>query len=623
MNINGSRVDIFVEEVFKELCETIKRQNQFITITDQSISSCINSMKNNLTAKSNVYTQQQITAKSMHTDDPTQKVLDIQSSINIHSIQPAVDSSTTSCSSRDKPDHQQTCNESKNNNKYSSDTETCPICLSFVDSGVACDKCDFWFHFHCTGSTQTQVDSDFKENQYVCMLCTDDLLYEDRNLSLADINVELEVPEQITIDCQENTIPKELYVNTKDHVLIRSPQNSSPPNMDNSASLSLAKSNLENSTPLTTLQLNVDNSATLLHSVQPNLENSALKLKPPLSSPDIITLSSNSAQLKSSTSANSQKLIQSNLENQQRAVEKEIPTVEENRQPLPKKIGKSKSKYEKDDIIMTQKTRILNLENELNQLKNVVKTFTDNQNTNVASNNSNPDFTPQHNTNYDRNRCCYQRVQEELTVQRIRSLEQQVVQNMCINTALLTQMAIQAQPRYYHSYPHLSGYPYQWAIPPNMPHQPVLLSNMNYQQQNPYMYTHVPHHHVLQPSFTTGMNMASQTNRYQPVYPQNIAPPNRTQHGYQQNVMPPATETHNQPSYVTGMNMANQTNRYQPAYPQNIVPPNRTQYGYQQNVMPPATEALNQHQNIPPPTMVPPIIQQMRARNHYHLKEIH
>ena len=150
---------------------------------------------------------------------------------------------------------------------------------------------------------------------------------------------------------------------------------------------------------------------------------------------------------------------------------------------------------------MTQKTRILNLENELKQLKNLLKTFTDNQNANTLGGYSNPDSTPQHHMDSNSsNKCCFQRVKEELIEHRLRSLEQQVVHNMCINTALTTQIAIQAQSRHYQPHPHLQGYPYQWNIPSNMPRTPVYQHNMYYPQHNPYPYVQAqpPYQLILQ-----------------------------------------------------------------------------------------------------------------------------
>ncbi|VDI14243.1 Hypothetical predicted protein [Mytilus galloprovincialis] len=87
-----------------------------------------------------------------------------------------------------------------------------------------------------------------------------------------------------------------------------------------------------------------------------------------------------------------------------------------------------KTKDEKEDIIINQKTRILTLENEINQLKNVVNS--------------------QNESQHNQNSCCQQNIRDELMDQRIRMLETQMVQNMCINTALTTQLAMQTRSTY-------------------------------------------------------------------------------------------------------------------------------------------------------------------------------
>ncbi|VDH98320.1 Hypothetical predicted protein [Mytilus galloprovincialis] len=87
-----------------------------------------------------------------------------------------------------------------------------------------------------------------------------------------------------------------------------------------------------------------------------------------------------------------------------------------------------KTKDEKEDIIINQKTRILTLENEINQLKNVVNS--------------------QNESQHNQNSFCQQNIRDELMDQRIRMLETQMVQNMCINTALTTQLAMQTRSTY-------------------------------------------------------------------------------------------------------------------------------------------------------------------------------
>ena len=100
-----------------------------------------------------------------------------------------------------------------------------------------------------------------------------------------------------------------------------------------------------------------------------------------------------------------------------------------------------KTKSDKEDIIVNQKTRILNLENEIKQLKKVVDTYT-RTGPNAATTRENTDGVQPatyHNPNHQPNQPA---TMQDLLEHRMRILETQMMQTMCINTAIHTQIAL-------------------------------------------------------------------------------------------------------------------------------------------------------------------------------------
>ena len=132
----------------------------------------------------------------------------------------------------------------------------------------------------------------------------------------------------------------------------------------------------------------------------------------------------------------------------------------------------NRPKSDKEEIIVTQKTRRLNLENEVRPLKAVVNTMTietsRNSNTNNYQDNRNCANTTTRDSLYDPNDHQITWIRNELFEQRIRILETQMMQNMCISTAstaLNTHLALQSRPfppspppYYYYNSHHNMGY---------------------------------------------------------------------------------------------------------------------------------------------------------------------
>ncbi|CAC5371771.1 unnamed protein product [Mytilus coruscus] len=153
---------------------------------------------------------------------------------------------------------------------------------------------------------------------------------------------------------------------------------------------------------------------------------------------------------------------------------------------LVKKSQKStKSKNDKEETITAKKTRILNLENEIKHMKSVLDTFTRREETqqNVQAQHlitDNIHVGPNSNVH---NTYMYQKLQNKMKEthleNRLKIMENQMIQNMCIQTALTTQMALQNR----HSISHHHGF-YQ-GLP----------GNSHYIQPNVMQtYMHAPHY---------------------------------------------------------------------------------------------------------------------------------
>ncbi|CAG2245972.1 unnamed protein product [Mytilus edulis] len=215
------------------------------------------------------------------------------------------------------------------------------MCSEFVDEeGIACDKCNFWLHFECTGINKDKTNlNSIQGEDFICMLCNNDLLYEDRNTN--------ETLCQIVQD-----------------------------NEDIHSDSILTNVNVIDPSSNTDKQPTVGSSTTSC----PDF---------PLSTASDTVVSQNENQV---------------------------------------------------NIPINAETRILTLENEINQLKNVVNS--------LALNSSNLNAHGQNESQHNQNSCCQQKIRDELVDQRIRMLETQMVQNMCINTALTTQLAMQTRPTY-------------------------------------------------------------------------------------------------------------------------------------------------------------------------------
>ncbi|CAG2254970.1 unnamed protein product [Mytilus edulis] len=369
------------------------------------------------------------------------------------------------------------------------DGEICPNCEQAVQTeGIACDSCNNWFHYKCVGLTEDHINS-FQQLEYHCDQCNDDLLYVGATF----------IPQT-----DENN--QELLINTSSsEPAISSHETQDHPKdicMDSPAQ----KSSLESPTGTY-----LNPCITSCHNQSANnseKEDTMVK--------SVLTHTSGD-----STSSN-----RNPITDRGKSAKRNIsPTSRSSNNQRKSKV--KSSDLEHDQTLITQRTRILDLENEVNQLRTVLQTFKDHikhqsdpaeigpshQNSNHSFRiDANPHFNPRHRNDTNspwspQHLDTYYK--QELLENRLRILENQTAQNMSINTALITQLSLQNRPMGHYHPPfqhnlHQSHYPPQQPVP--------LLPQWN--MHPAYSQTQFSNHpgfmqHQPQPQFQTNSHLAT------------------------------------------------------------------------------------------------------------------
>ncbi|CAG2239403.1 unnamed protein product [Mytilus edulis] len=199
------------------------------------------------------------------------------------------------------------------------------------------------------------------------------------------------------------------------------------------------------------------------------------------------------------------------------------------------------SVLEHDQTLITQRTRILDLENEVNQLRTVLQTFKDHikhqsdpAEIDPSSKlhhsyriDANPHINPRHR-NDTNSPLSHQHLdtyyKQELMENRLRILENQTAQNMSINTALITQLSLQNRPMS-HYHPPCQHNLLQSHYPPQQPVPFIPQWNLH----PAYSQTQFSNHpgsmlHQPQPQFQTNAHLAT-GHGYPGIPQQNLLPP--------------------------------------------------------------------------------------------------
>jgi len=183
MNINGSRNDVFVNEIFDNLCDTIREQYGTLDIINETISSQLHNLRESSST---------VIQNSLRTE-----LVDKRSTNAL--CQTSTESNNTNI---------------KSNTEYK--TWTCPICeLPVEEDCIACDSCDNWLHFRCAGIQSNDVRNVYKNSGYICNQCNDELMYScntSTNTTLAskenhlkDVQAEQSQPLLHTTPCKVST----------------------------------------------------------------------------------------------------------------------------------------------------------------------------------------------------------------------------------------------------------------------------------------------------------------------------------------------------------------------------------------------------------------------------------
>jgi hypothetical protein len=141
MTVNGGRVDIFINEIFDQLCKAIQDKCSTLNIMNTTLATQISSLQ---TSTSTVVQQ------SIDNTNKQQATKTTSSPQNCHVSRSCRAVSDTSLVTT-KPQSIQQQQSIKGSVNLS---DFCPHCTQYVQDGIACDKCDAWFHYKCVGLTE-------------------------------------------------------------------------------------------------------------------------------------------------------------------------------------------------------------------------------------------------------------------------------------------------------------------------------------------------------------------------------------------------------------------------------------------------------------------------------------
>ena len=151
MLVNGSRVDLYMSDIHSKVQKEITSHGYTISALDNNIKSSLSHLQ----------------APKTFSDDPT------ICNHNQHTSDLAITS---------RSDQSETV--------VSDDDDICPICnkISLTET-IECSECNQWLHYNCAKVTPESVKT-LKECDYICPLCTDNLLYKtDSNASINHIPI--------------------------------------------------------------------------------------------------------------------------------------------------------------------------------------------------------------------------------------------------------------------------------------------------------------------------------------------------------------------------------------------------------------------------------------------------
>ncbi|CAC5386912.1 unnamed protein product [Mytilus coruscus] len=425
INVNGSRIDLFINNIFDKICEKLRIEYRDINILNNSIHSYLSQLKS---SSSNTI-HRTIKQEENKKENQIKEIISEEEYVSPLKVD-EINNTDTNQAILETTKNKQSIKERNKSSSFPLKTDTntpdnfmCPCCNKYVEEGIGCDRCDYWYHFQCENLTSKTGENEFRHKDNICTLCNDDILYDTRNLVKSEPMIQ-----EDEVDSTEEK------------------QNEKQNNENQSESeREIESEDMEETELKTCISTGTKNS------INQESEKINQRIEERMGTMPCIPNGNSSKQGYGIT-----------------------PT----QQGVKKNHKGAKNKNDKEEIITAQKTRILNLENEIKHMKTVLDTIV--QRGENKANEQPSDHTSetkeQSNTQY-----AFQQLQsqmkEMIMENRLKTIENQMVQNMCMQTAITTQMALQIR--------HYSPYPCgtQQSVPGVVPHIPP----------NPMQhYTHLP-----------------------------------------------------------------------------------------------------------------------------------
>ncbi|CAC5361740.1 unnamed protein product [Mytilus coruscus] len=425
INVNGSRIDLFINNIFDKICEKLRIEYRDINILNNSIHSYLSQLKS---SSSNTI-HRTIKQEENKKENQIKEIISEEEYVSPLKVD-EINNTDTNQDIIETTKNKQSIKERNKSSSFPVETDTntpdnfmCPCCNKYVEEGIGCDRCDYWYHFQCENLTSKTGENEFRHKYYICTLCNDDILYDTRNL--------VESEPMIQEDEVDSTEEK---------------QNERQNNENQSESEREIESE--------------------------DMEETELKTCISTGTKNSINQESEKINQRIDERMETMPCIPNGNPSKQRH------GINPTQQGVKKNHKGAKNKNDMEEIITAQKTRILNLENEIKHMKTVLDTIVQRgeNKTNEQPSDHTSETNEQSNTQH-----AFQQLQsqmkEMIMENRLKTVENQMVQNMCMQTAITTQMALQIR----HYSPHPCGT--QQSVPGVVPHIPP--SPMQH-------YTHLP-----------------------------------------------------------------------------------------------------------------------------------
>ena len=202
--VNGSRTDIFLTDIYEDLCSLMESRCKQLDISNLNIA---NSLSKEASKKS-VIISNPIGSSHIDETEPINNDNLTTNNINDHSGE-----------------------QTLTDNQHEEDVcEICPIChKSAYGKVVQCGECGDWYHYECLKIDDTTIQT-LGDDDFICRLCTDNLLTLDTDKSIANndsqknetdeqkyVNNELAQPHTSAIISEELVTPEIMSYNSPQH----------------------------------------------------------------------------------------------------------------------------------------------------------------------------------------------------------------------------------------------------------------------------------------------------------------------------------------------------------------------------------------------------------------------